>query len=76
MAVNSVTEPGDEVLMCSPVYGPFFGATTDEGRVLLDVPLHDEDGYYTMDWDAMEKAVTPKTRAMLLCSPHNPGGRV
>lgn len=76
MAVNSVTEPGDEVLMCSPVYGPFFCATTDEGRVLLDVPLHDEDGYYTMDWDAMEKAVTPKTRAMLLCSPHNPGGRV
>ncbi len=76
MAVNAVTEPGDEVLMTSPVYGPFFGATTDEGRILLDVPLKDDDGYYTMDFEAMEKAVTPKTRAMLLCSPHNPGGRV
>ena len=76
MAVNAVTQPGDEVLITSPVYGPFFGATTDEGRTLVDVPLIEEDGYYTMDFEGMEKAVTPKTKAMLLCSPHNPGGRV
>lgn len=76
MAVKAVTEPGDEVLMTTPVYGPFFGATKDEGRVMVDVPLLDDDGDYTMDWDGMEKAVTPKTKAMLLCSPHNPGGRV
>ena len=76
MAVNAVTQPGDEVLITSPVYGPFFGATTDEGRTLVDVPLIEEDGYSTMDFEGMEKAVTPKTKAMLLCSPHNPGGRV
>ena len=76
MAVKAVTEPGDEVLMTTPVYGPFFGATKDEGRVMVDVPLLDDDGYYTMDWDGMEKAVTPKTKAMLLCSPHNPLGIV
>ena len=76
MAVNAVTQPGDEVLITSPVYGPFFGATTDEGRTLVDVPLIEEDGYYTMDFEGMEKAVTPKTKAMLLCSPHNPCGRV
>ena len=76
MAVNAVTQPGDEVLITSPVYGPFFGATTDEGRTLVDVPLIEEDGYYTMDFEGMEKAVTLKTKAMLLCSPHNPGGRV
>ena len=76
MAVNAVTQPGDEVLITSPVCGPFFGATTDEGRTLVDVPLIEEDGYYTMDFEGMEKAVTPKTKAMLLCSPHNPGGRV
>ena len=76
MAVNAVTQPGDEVLITSPVYGPFFGATTDEGRTLVDVPLIEEDGYYTMDFEGMEKAVTPKTKAMLLCSPHNPLGIV
>ena len=38
MAVNAVTQPGDEVLITSPVYGPFFGATTDEGRTLVDAP--------------------------------------
>ena len=76
MGVKAVTEPGDQVLVTTPVYGPFFGAVTDEGRQLLDVPLSEKDGYYTMDFEAMEKAVTPKTRAMLFCSPHNPGGRV
>ncbi len=75
MAVNAVTQPGDEVLITSPVYGPFFGATTDEGRTLVDVPLIEEDGCYTMDYEDLEKAGTP-TKAMILCSPHNPGGRV
>ncbi|WP_458862689.1 MalY/PatB family protein [Acidaminobacterium chupaoyuni] len=76
MAVLAATQPGDEVLISTPVYGPFFGAIKDEGRTIVDAPLKEENGYYSMDFEAMEKAVTPKTKAFLLCSPHNPVGRV
>ena len=74
--VQAVTEPGDEVMILSPVYGPFRGASTGAGRKLIEVPLKNNDGYYTMDFEEMEKRLTPKTKVFMLCSPHNPVGRV
>ena len=76
LGVQAVTEPGEEVMILSPVYGPFRGATTACGRKLIESPLVNNDGYYTIDFEDMEKRVTPNTKAFMLCSPHNPVGRV
>lgn len=75
-AVQAATEPGDEVLVPSPVYGPFYRAVEDWGRTLVKCPLKEESLYYTFDFEDMERRVTPKTKALMLCSPHNPVGRV
>lgn len=69
-------EPGDEILTFTPVYPPFLKVHKDAGRKLITVPLAEEDGRHTFDFAAMEKAVTPRTRLVMLCSPHNPVGRV
>ena len=76
-AVRVCTNPGDGVLIQPPVYGPFFDAVRDNGRVLVPNPLvHDENGYYRMDFEGMEAAFQSGVKLALLCSPHNPVGRV
>lgn len=75
-AVQAATEPGDEVLVPSPVYGPFYHAVEDWGRTLVKCPLKCDDLHYTFDFADMERRISKKTRALLLCSPHNPVGRV
>ena len=69
-------EPGDEIMTFTPVYPPFLKVHKDAGRQLITVPLAEEGGRHTFDFAAMEKAVTPRTRLVMLCSPHNPVGRV
>ena len=77
MAVKAYTEPGDAVLIQSPVYYPFSEVITDNGRKIVNSPLKITDGYYTMDFDDLEtKIVENKVKLFLLCSPHNPVGRV
>lgn len=69
-------EPGDEIMTFTPVYPPFLKVHRDAGRKLITVPLAVENGRSTFDFEAMEKALTPRTRLVMLCSPHNPVGRV
>lgn len=69
-------QPGDGVLTATPVYPPFLTAPANTGRVLQRVELVLRDGRWQWDWDALEAACTPSTRLLLLCSPHNPVGRV
>lgn len=69
-------EPGEEILTCTPVYPPFLSAPVWRDRVLKTVALTLEGDRYTFDWAGLEAAVTPKTRAFILCNPHNPVGRV
>jgi cystathionine beta-lyase len=69
-------EPGDGVLTATPVYPPFLTAPANTGRVLQRVELVLRDGRWEWDWEALEAACTPSTRLLLLCSPHNPVGRV
>ena len=77
IAVRAFTAKGDSVILQSPVYTPFYGAIRDNGRVILDNPLVNENGRYVMDLDDLEeKCSRPGTKLMLLCSPHNPIGRV
>ncbi len=63
-------------MIMPPVYPPFYSVAKNLNRGIVACPLTQDDrGYYTMDFDAMEKAVTPKTKLLILCHPHNPVGR-
>lgn len=67
------TEPGDGVVLLTPVYPPFYSAIEACGCRVVDVPLT-RDGW-RLDPAALESAVDSGTRAVLLCNPHNPTGR-
>lgn len=72
-----LTAPGDGVVIQPPVYYPFARMIRTHGRTIVENPLCERDGYYTMDYDDLEKKVSaPNTHLMILCSPHNPVGRV
>ena len=75
-AILGLTDPGDGVVIQPPVYYPFFDAIVDNGRELVENPLVQVDGRYQMDLDHLESVINPRTRMILLCSPHNPVGRV
>lgn len=75
-ACRTLTDPGQEVLSVTPVYPPFLSAPALSGRQIVTCPLIRENNRYSFDLDAIAKTVTSKTRLMLLCSPHNPVGRV
>ncbi|MBI2853436.1 MAG: pyridoxal phosphate-dependent aminotransferase [Chloroflexi bacterium] len=74
--VKAFTEPGDEVVVQPPVYHPFFYAIERNDRRVLRNPLRIIDGEYRMDLADLEEKLTPRTKMVLLCSPHNPVGRV
>lgn len=75
-ALQAVTAPGDAVIVQPPVYGGFFHATSASGRKLVFNPLRESDGRYTMDFAQLEQCAKDGARALLLCNPHNPVGRV
>jgi cysteine-S-conjugate beta-lyase len=70
------TEPGDGVVINTPVYPPFFAHIPNAGRRVVEVPLVVRDGRWELDFDALEAAFAAGARGYLLCSPHNPTGRV
>ncbi len=69
-----LTDPGDGVVVFTPVYFPFLAAIDDSGRRRVDVPL-DPDGW-RLDADRLDAAIDERTRVVLFCNPHNPTGRV
>ena len=76
-AVRALTKPGDGVVIQPPVYPPFFKAVKGNGRTLVESPLRRENDRYEMDFaDLEEKLARPGVTALILCSPHNPVGRV
>ena len=74
--VEALTQPEDAVLVQPPVYGPFYQAVNLYGRRLVESPLIHEVAGWRMDFDDLEKKFSRGVRMMLLCSPHNPVGRV
>ncbi len=77
IAIRAVTEPSDAVLIEEPVYYPFSQVVTDNDRTLVVAPLCYNNGRYTRDLAAFENAVRKNNvKAFILCSPHNPVGRV
>lgn len=75
--IHAFTNPGDTCLILTPVYYPFHNVVTNNGRKLVTVDLQYDDGRFTMDYEAIEKAIVENGVKMFLqCSPHNPAGRV
>lgn len=76
-AIKAFVSPGEKIIIQQPVYYPFKEAVTRNGCELVNNSLVYRDGHYTMDFkDLEEKAKDPKVKAIVLCSPHNPVGRV
>lgn len=77
MAVRVLTQPGDSVLIQPPVYYPFFRVIRDNGRAIVESELCYRDGRYSIDFaDFERKIVDNGVKLFILCSPHNPVGRV
>jgi cystathionine beta-lyase len=77
LCCHAFTEPGDSVMTATPVYPPFISAPDYAERELIKVPLClDSEDRWTLDIAAMEAAIQPHTKIFVLCSPHNPVGRV
>lgn len=77
VVVKALCEPGDKVILQTPVYNCFFSSVRSNGCEVLENPLMNNGGRYTMDYDDLErKAADPKARLLVLCNPHNPVGRV
>ncbi len=76
LAIEALTQPGDKVIIMSPVYGPFRMSVAATGRTLADAPMtRDENGRYDMDLAAVEAQLQAGAKLMILCSPHNPASR-
>lgn len=74
---RAVGDPGDEVLTFVPVYPPFLTAPGNQQRSAVRVPLAQAaGGRWEMDFDLLAHSLTPRSKLLLLCSPHNPVGRV
>jgi cystathionine beta-lyase len=77
VAIQAFTKPGDKVIVQPPVYFPFFKSVENNGRSVVHNPLkRSEAGEYTFDFDDLRSKIDDKTKLLLLCSPHNPVGRV
>lgn len=73
---RAVGEDGDDVLTFTPIYPPFLTAPRHSGRNPVAVSLRHSAGRWGFDLERLEAAVTPRSRLLLLCNPHNPVGRV
>lgn len=76
LCVDAFTQPGDGVVLMTPVYHAFARVIRAAGREVVECPLALEDGRYRMDFTAWDAQMTGREKMLILCSPHNPGGRV
>ncbi|MDR1831218.1 MAG: pyridoxal phosphate-dependent aminotransferase [Fusobacteriaceae bacterium] len=76
-AVNAFTKPGEGVVLMRPIYYPMSAAINKNGRKLVNCPLIETDGYYTIDFEKFDAlSAAPDVKLLIFCSPHNPVGRV
>lgn len=75
-ALHSFTQPGDGIVVFAPVYHVFGYTIRAAGRDMIESPLKLVQGRYEMDLDGLATQIDKKTKIVILCSPHNPGGRV
>lgn len=76
LSVLALTEPGDRIVIQPPIYPPFYRVVKINGREVVENPLVQVDGKYYMNFEELEEIFRSGVKTMLLCSPHNPVGRV
>ena len=76
VSIQAFSHPGDKVIVQTPVYYPFSSTVLNNGRQLVENHLKLENGRYVMDYEDLEKKIDARTKIIILCSPHNPIGRV
>lgn len=76
IAVEALTQPGDRIIVMTPVYHAFARVVRAAGRALVELPLAIENGRYELNWSEWDNLLTGNERMLILCSPHNPGGRI
>jgi cysteine-S-conjugate beta-lyase len=76
LCVDTWTKPGDGVVLFTPVYHAFARVIRAAGREVVECPMPVVDGRYVLDFAAWDARMTGRERMVILCSPHNPGGRV
>lgn len=76
LCVETFTDPGDTIIINTPAYGPLYEAIVKNNRVALESRLIVENDRYQIDFKHLEETITPNTKMFILCSPHNPVGRV
>ncbi|MDO5409887.1 MAG: MalY/PatB family protein [Lachnospiraceae bacterium] len=75
--IHAFTKPGDACMILTPVYYPFHNVVTNNDRNLVQVELDYDNGHFSMNYEAIEQAITEHNVKMFIhCSPHNPAGRV
>ncbi|MFW8634983.1 MalY/PatB family protein [Cribrihabitans pelagius] len=76
MCLDTFTQPGDGIVLFTPVYHAFARVIRNAGREVVECRMVNSDGRYELDFDAYDAQMTGKEKMLILCSPHNPGGRV
>lgn len=76
VCLDAYTDPGDSVVLFTPVYHAFAKVIKLAGRKVKEMPMALVDGQYTLDFDAYEAQMDGSETMLIFCSPHNPGGRV
>lgn len=75
-SILAFTEPGDKVMIQSPVYAPFYSCINGNGRTLVENPLSVRGNRLEIDFEDFENKLKEGVKLFILCSPHNPGGMV
>ncbi|MCB0321854.1 MAG: aminotransferase class I/II-fold pyridoxal phosphate-dependent enzyme, partial [Bdellovibrionales bacterium] len=76
LCVDTWTDPGDGVVLFTPVYHAFAKVIRANGRRVVECPMVIRDGRYELDFDSYDALIDERTKMLVFCSPHNPGGRV
>ncbi|MCY4333219.1 MAG: pyridoxal phosphate-dependent aminotransferase [Litoreibacter sp.] len=76
MCIDAFSNPGDGIVLFTPVYHAFAKIIKAAGREVVECEMVQQGGHYEMDFDAYDAQMTGKESMLILCSPHNPGGRV
>ena len=74
--IATFSEPGDSIVVFSPVYHAFYRQVRNMGREIVESRLEVQDGQFRMDLDALQSSLTGRERIVTFCTPHNPGGRL
>jgi cystathionine beta-lyase len=76
LCIQTFSQPGEGVILFTPVYHAFHRVIRANARTIVESQLVEEEGRYRMDLDGLARRMTGRERMVILCSPHNPGGRV